>query len=86
MNLILAAIVIAEICMAICAWRSPECLRWLAARLLTRADVIDLADAATKRRLQFWSLELGVEGEGFPRESNRVTELENSLARPRIVS
>ena len=86
MNLILAAIVIAEVCLAICAWRSPECLRWLAAHLLTRADVIDLAGAATKRRLQFWSVELGVEGQGFPQESNRVAELENSLARPRIVS
>jgi len=86
MNLILAAIVIAEVCLAICAWRSPVCLRWLAAHLLTRADVIDLADAATKRRLQFWSLELGVEGQGFPRESSNVAQLENGLARPETVS
>ena len=85
MNLILAVMVIAEICLAICAWRSPECLRWLAARLLTRADVINLADAATKRRLQFWSLELGVESQGFPRESSSVAELENGLARPGTV-
>jgi hypothetical protein len=82
MNLVLAVIVIAEVCLAICAWRSPECLRWLAAHLLTRADVINLADAATKRRLQFWSLELGVEAQGFPRESSAVAELDNGLARP----
>jgi hypothetical protein len=80
MNLVLAVIVIAEVCLAICAWRSPECLRWLAAHLLTRADVINLADAATKRRLQFWSLELGVETQGFLRESSAVAE--NGLARP----
>ena len=86
MNLILAVVVIAEVCLAICAWRSPECLRRLAAHLLTRADVINLADEATKRRLQFWSLELGVEGHGFPRESNTVAELENGLARPETVS
>jgi hypothetical protein len=85
MNLILAVVVIAELCLAICARRSPECLRWLAAHLLTRADVINLADAATKRRLQFWSLELGVEAQGFPRESSSVAELENGLARPGTV-
>jgi hypothetical protein len=85
MNLILAVIVIAEACLAICAWRSPECLRWLAAHLLTRADVINLADTATKRRMQFWSLELGVETRGFPRESSSVAELENGLAQPETV-
>lgn len=84
MNLILAAIVIAELCLAICAWRSPVCLRWLAARLLTRADVIDLASAAMKRRLQFWSFELGVEGQGL--DSNRVAELENGFGRPGATS
>jgi hypothetical protein len=86
MNLILAAIVIAEVCLAICAWRSPECLRWLAAHILTRADVIDLAGAATKRRLQFWSLELGVEVHEFPRVSSSVAELENALAGSETVS
>ena len=86
MNLILAVIVIAEVCLALCAWRSPECLRWLAAHLLTRADVIDLANAATKRRLRFWSLELGVDARRFPRESSGVAELENGLARPEPVS
>ena len=86
MNLIVAVIIIAEVCLAICAWRSPKCLRWLAAHLLTRADVIELADAATKRRLQFWSLELGVEDRGFPGESSNVAELENGLARPRSIS
>jgi hypothetical protein len=32
--------------------------------------------------LQFWSLELGVEAHGFPRESSSVAELDNGLARP----
>ena len=83
MNLVLAAIVIAEVCLAICAWRSPGCLRWLAAHLLTQADVIDLARAAMKRRLRFWRLELGVEAHGFPQESNQVAEFGDGLARPR---
>lgn len=86
MNLILAVIVIAEVCLAICAWRSPECLRWLAAHLLTRADVIDLATAATRRRLRFWSLELGVEVHEFRGASSSVAELENALARPETAS
>ena len=86
MNLVLAVIIIAEVCIAVCAWRSPQCLRWLAAHLLTRADVIDLASAATKRRLQFWSLELGVEGQEFPRDSRSVAEFETGLARPGSVS
>jgi hypothetical protein len=86
MNLILAVIVIAEVCLAICAWRSPECLRWVAAHLLTRADVIDLATAATRRRLRFWSAELGVEVHEFPRASSSVAELENALARPETAS
>lgn len=86
MNLVLAVIVIAEICLAICAWRSSGCLRWVAAHLLTRADVNDLANAATKRRLQFWTVELGVEGHGFRREPSSVAELDNGLGRPGTVS
>jgi hypothetical protein len=86
MNLALALIVIAEVCLGICAWRSSECLRWLATHLLTRADVIDLSKAATKRRLEYWSLELGVEAPGFRRESSSGTDLGNALVRPRTVS
>jgi hypothetical protein len=86
MNLALAMVVIAEVCLGICAWRSSECLRWLAAHLLTRADVIDLSKAESKRRLQYWSLELGVEGNGFRRESSGGANLENGLVRPGTVS
>jgi hypothetical protein len=86
MNLALALIVIAEVCLGICAWRSAEYLRWMAAHLLTRADVIDLSKAATKRRLEYWSLELGVENPGFRGESGRSADLENVLVRPRTAS
>jgi DNA primase large subunit len=86
MNLVLAAVVIAEICLGICAWRSAECLRWLAAHLLTKADVIDLSKAATERRMQFWSLELGVDRHGFVAKSRPETELETGLARQRTAS
>ena len=86
MNLALALIVIAEVCLGICAWRSSEWLRWMAAHLLTRADVIDLSKAATKRRLEYWSVELGWEAHGFPGDSRRGTDLENALVRPRTVS
>jgi len=85
MNLVLAAIVIAEVCLGICAWHSADCLRWLAAHLLTKADVLDLSKAATERRMRFWSLELSVERHGFKAESSR-TELENRLAQTRAAS
>ena len=86
MNLVLAAIVIAEVCLGICAWRSSKCLRWLAAHLLTKADVLDLCKAATERRMRFWSLELGVERSGFMAESRSREDLEPGLAQPRAVS
>jgi hypothetical protein len=59
MNLILLSVLIAEACLGLCAWLSPECLRWLAAHLLTRADVIELVKKESARRLQFWARELG---------------------------
>ena len=61
MNLILLMFVIAETCLGICCWLSPEALRWTAARLLTRADVIEAARRERSRRLQHWQLELGVD-------------------------
>ena len=81
MNLTLAMIVVAEVCLGICAWRSSECLRWLAAHLLTQADVIDLSKAETVRRLQFWSRELGVESHAASRGSRNGVALERGLAR-----
>ena len=61
MNLILLMFVIAEVCLGMCCWLSPEALRWMAARLLTRADVIEAARREHSRRLQHWQLELGVD-------------------------
>jgi hypothetical protein len=86
MNLVLTVVVIAEVCLGICAWRSAECLRWLAAHLLTKADVLDLSKAATERRMRFWSLELGVDRPGLTRGSNGARESENGLAQPRAIS
>ena len=86
MNLVLTVVVIAEVCLGICAWRSAECLRWLAAHLLTKADVLDLSKAATERRMRFWSLELGVDRPGFAAKSDSARDLDNGLARTRAVS
>jgi hypothetical protein len=68
MNLLILLLLIAEICLGICAWLSPHLLRWLAAHLLTRADVIDASRKESARRLQFWSGELGLSSEQ-PEES-----------------
>lgn len=61
MNLLLLLVIMAETCLGLCCWLSPEALRWLAARLLTRADVIETARREHARRLQHWQLELGVD-------------------------
>jgi len=61
MNLILLLVVMAEACLGLCCWLSPQALRWAAARLLTRADVIEASLKEQSRRLQFWELELGVD-------------------------
>ena len=61
MNLILLLVVVAEVCLVLCCWLSPDALRWAAARLLTRADVIEAARRERLRRLEFWQLELGVD-------------------------
>ncbi len=81
MNITLMVIVIGEVCLGICAWRSSECLRWLGAQLLTKADVIDLSKDATKRRMLFWSHELGVDRHRFSLESGGRAEPESRLAR-----
>ena len=60
MNLVLLLVVVAEVCIGICAWRSPEWLRRAAARLLTRADVIDLVKTEKRRRMQVWMGEFGL--------------------------
>lgn len=60
MNLVLLMLVIAQGCLGICTWLSPQFLRRIAAHLLTRADVIDASRVETTRRLRFWSGELGL--------------------------
>ncbi len=60
MNLVLLLLLIAQICLGVCAWLSPQLLRRIAAHLLTRADVIDTARLESRRRLRFWSGELGL--------------------------
>ena len=59
-NPLLLLILIAEICLGICAWQSPRSLRRIAAQLLTRADVMDLSRQERERRLKLWLDELGV--------------------------
>jgi len=58
MNLVFLLVLISGSCIALCTWLSPECLRWAAAHLLTRADVIDVSREERKRRMRFWSTEL----------------------------
>ncbi len=60
MNLVLLLVLVLQGCIAVCAWLSPEWLRWVAARLLTRADVIDLVNKEKQRRMQFWTAEFGL--------------------------
>ena len=59
-NPVLLLIFIAQICFGICAARSPQFLRWVAAHLLTKADVIDLCRTEGERRKRFWLSELKV--------------------------
>jgi hypothetical protein len=61
MNLVLLLVVILEICIGFCGWLSPQWLRAVAARLLTRADMLDLLRTEEQRRMQFWTEELGVD-------------------------
>ena len=79
MNLILLMVLIAEICLGICFWLTPECLRWIAAHLLTRADVIDAAKRERHRRMQFWQKELGL---GCDARSDEVHPLDSIQSMP----
>jgi hypothetical protein len=60
MNLVLLMLLIAQVCLGICAWLSPQLLRGLAAHLLTRADVIDTSRVESERRLRYWNSEFGL--------------------------
>jgi hypothetical protein len=59
-NPVMLLMLLAEVCMGICAWQSPRFLRRLAAHLLTRADVVDVSRREGERRMKIWMDELGV--------------------------
>ena len=63
MNLLILLVLISEICAGVCVCLSPQCLRWVAAYLLTRADVIEIAKQEKERRIQFWRDELRVDSD-----------------------
>ena len=60
-NPVLALALVSQICLGICAWRSPRFLRNLAAHLLARADLIDIWEHQRKARPKYWRKKLGVE-------------------------
>ena len=60
-NPVLLLILIAEVCLGICAWQSPRFLRRIAVHLLTRADVLDVARLESARSMKVWMNELGLE-------------------------
>lgn len=62
-NPILLLAVVSEVCLGICAWRSPRFLRRVAAHLLARADVIDISERERALRVKFWLKRFHVESE-----------------------
>jgi len=72
MNLVLLLLMIAQVCLGICAWLSPRALRSIAAHLLTRADVIDASRVESDRRLRFWNNELGLDRENCQDEQDEA--------------
>jgi len=60
MNLVLLLVVVLEVCIGVCAWLSPQWLRAVAAHLLARADVLDLVQNEKRRRMQYWTAQLGL--------------------------
>ena len=62
-NPVLLLILVAEVCLGVCAWYSPRFLRQVAAHLLTRADVVDFSRTESERRLKLWLNEFGLEAD-----------------------
>ena len=60
LNPVLLLILVSEVCLGICAWRSPRFLRRIAAHLLTRADVMDVSRQEGERRMKVWLEEFGL--------------------------
>lgn len=77
-NPVLLLILVAEVCLGICAWHSPRFLRQVAAHLLTRADVVDVSRAESERRLKLWLNEFGLEADPLSSQHARVHELTGS--------
>ena len=68
-NPVLLLILIAEVCLGLCAWISPSFLRRVAAHLLTRADVLDVSREEHERRMKVWPDELGLNSD--PKSANQ---------------
>ena len=83
-NPVLLLAVVSEICLGICAWRSPRFLRRVAAHLLARADVIDISERERVLRAKFWLKHLspesdpGVAARPFPAERLSRSEMKVS--------
>jgi hypothetical protein len=73
LNPVLLMILVAEVCLGLCAWRSPGFLRRIAAHLLTRADVVDVSRHESERRMKLWLNEFGLEADPLsPKQQVRV--------------
>jgi len=71
-NPVLVLVLVAEVCLGICAWNSPRFLRRVAAHLLTRADVVDIFRLENIRRMQFWTDKFGVEADSVRAKHHAV--------------
>jgi hypothetical protein len=71
-NPVLVLVLVAEVCLGICAWHSPRFLRRVAAHLLTRADVVDIFRHENIRRMQFWIDTLELEGDSVRAKQHTV--------------
>ena len=60
---VLLLMLVALICLGICAWRSPRFLRNLAAYMLAHADLIEICERARRERPIHWRKKLGVEAD-----------------------
>jgi hypothetical protein len=81
MNIVLLMLLIAQVCLGICAWLSPRMLRGLAAQLLTRADVIDASRVESERRLRYWNSEFGLNRENIEEEIDHPLPRVHGFAR-----
>jgi hypothetical protein len=73
LNPVLLVILVAEVCLGMCAWRSPRFLRLMAAHLLTRADVVDVSRAEGEKQMKVWRDKLGVNDDPMVESPRRVS-------------